>query len=81
MPKLRRLSGREVIAILERFDFRRAYQRGSHVRMARTGPRGEHQTVTVPEHRGLDVGTLHSIFRQASQFVPADDLRPWFYRE
>ncbi len=81
MPRLRRLSGREVIAILQRFGFERAYQHGSHVRLARTGPSGEHQTLTVPLHRELDLGTLHSILNQASQFVPADELHPWFYSD
>jgi hypothetical protein len=30
-------------------------------------------------HRELDAGTAAAIFRQASQYVPADQLRPHFY--
>ncbi|HHP7231190.1 MAG TPA: type II toxin-antitoxin system HicA family toxin [Xenococcaceae cyanobacterium] len=35
MPKLRRLSGVEVIAILKRFGFEIYSQRGSHVKLRR----------------------------------------------
>jgi predicted RNA binding protein YcfA (HicA-like mRNA interferase family) len=81
MPKLLRLSGREVVAILQRFGFQAAYQQGSHVRLVRRGPHGEQQGLTVPQHRELGPGLLRAIVRQASQFIPADELRPWFYSD
>ena len=37
------------------------------------------QTLTVPAHSELDTGTLRAILRQASRFVPEDDLHPFFY--
>ncbi len=81
MPRLRRLSGPEVITIFERFGFRRAHQRGSHVRLTRMTATGQHQALTVPEHRQLKPGTLRAILSQASQFIAVGDLHPWFYTE
>lgn len=79
MPKLRRLSGDEVINILAQFGFRLHAQRGSHVKLQRIGVMGERQTLTIPRHRELDRGTLHAVFRQASRFVPSDQLHPHFH--
>ena len=36
-------------------------------------------TITIPRHRDLDTGTLRAIFRQASRYIPAEELRPYFY--
>ncbi|HLA81980.1 MAG TPA: type II toxin-antitoxin system HicA family toxin [Thermoleophilia bacterium] len=79
MPRLRRLSGAEVIAILGLFGFSIRAQRGSHVKLRRELPDGTAQTLTVPAHPELDTGTCRAIFRQASRFIPEDNLRPYFY--
>lgn len=81
MPKLRRLSGSEVIRILGLFGFTVHSQRGSHVKLRRISPMGEKQTLTIPDHPELDTGTLRAIFRQASRYIPAEELRPHFYTE
>ena len=81
MPKLRRLSGFEVIRILESFVFTVHAQAGSHVKLRRIGPLGEKQTLTIPRHKELDTGTVRAIFRQASRYIPEQDLRPHFYTE
>jgi predicted RNA binding protein YcfA (HicA-like mRNA interferase family) len=81
MPRLRRLSGSDVIRILESFGFVIHSQRGSHVQLRRLGSQGERQTLTIPRHNELDTGTLRAIFRQASQYVPEEDLRLHFYSE
>jgi predicted RNA binding protein YcfA (HicA-like mRNA interferase family) len=60
MPKLPVLSGRDVVAALERLDFVQMRQRGSHVILQR-GAVG----VVVPLHRELKTGTLAGIIRQA----------------
>ena len=79
MPRLRVLSGDEVVAILSTFGFVVHSQRGSHVKLRREVAGGATQTMTVPRHRQMDPGTLRAIVRQASRFVPADDLRAHFY--
>jgi predicted RNA binding protein YcfA (HicA-like mRNA interferase family) len=78
MPKLRSLSGAEVVAIFQGFGFVVASQRGSHVKLRRAGHQGI-QTLTVPAHSELDAGTLRAIIRQAARFIPEQDLRAHFY--
>jgi predicted RNA binding protein YcfA (HicA-like mRNA interferase family) len=81
MPKLRRLSGPEVIKILAQFGFAPFAQRGSHIKVRRVRPDGIKETLTVPNHRELDTGTTRAILRQASHFIPQDQLRPHFYTD
>lgn len=81
MPRLRRLSGDDLLAILAGFGFRIHSQRGSHVKLRRVTAAGSVQTLTVPRHRELDVGTLYAIFRQATRFIPEDDLRRALYED
>ena len=80
MPKLRVLSGGQVLRILAEFGFEPCGQRGSHIKLRRIVS-GENQTLTVPNHREMDRGTLHALYRQASRFVPDSDLRPRFFTE
>ena len=79
MPRLRRLSSRDVLRILHGFDFEVAAQRGSHAKLVRISPAGERQVLIVPLHRNLVIGTLHAIYRQAARFVPSVDLRRAFF--
>ena len=80
-PRLRRLSGQEVVRILETFGFAVISQRGSHVKLRRVTSRGEKQTLTVPLHGEMAPDTLGAIFRQASQYIPQDQLRAHFYSD
>ena len=81
MPKLRRLSGPEVASIFQQFGFFILSQRGSHIKLRRINQVGEKQTFTVPNHRELDTGTCHAIFRQACRYISPDALRPFFYTD
>ena len=81
MPELRRLSGYAVIGVLEGFGFTIHAQVGSHVKLRRTGSYGQKQTLTIPCHGELDTGTLRAIFRQASRYIPDQELRPHFFTE
>lgn len=78
MPKLKRLSGPEVVKILENFGFATAGQKGSHIKLKRM-VKDSSQTLTIPRHKELDKGTLQAIYRQASRYVDEDKLRPYFY--
>ena len=78
MPRLRRLSGEEVVAIFGRFGFSVVSQQGSLIKLRRTGLSGK-QVLTVPAHHTLDSGTLRAIFRQAARFISEEELHPHFY--
>ncbi|MEO6392444.1 MAG: type II toxin-antitoxin system HicA family toxin [Pyrinomonadaceae bacterium] len=81
MPKLKRLSGAEVIKIFASFGFEPVAQRGSHVKLRRILSDGIRQSLTIPNHSELDTGTLRAIFRQALRYLSDDDLRSHFYTE
>ena len=78
MPKFKRLSGSEVIAILKQFGFEIYSQRGSHIKLRRVGMAGK-ETLTVPNHRQLDTGTCRAIYRQACRYIPESELFGDFY--
>ncbi len=63
-PKLRRVAGAEVIAVLERFGFVKIRQRGSHVILKSQTTEGAVGCV-VFFYCELAIGTLRGILRQA----------------
>ena len=36
-------------------------------------------STTIPRHKELDAGTVRAIFRQASRYIPEDQLRVLLY--
>ncbi|PZV00280.1 MAG: type II toxin-antitoxin system HicA family toxin [Leptolyngbya sp.] len=79
MPRAKRLSGAEIVSILERFGFQVYSQRGSHIKLRRENGLGK-ETLTVPNHRQLDTGTCRAIYRQACRYIPESELFPHFYQ-
>lgn len=71
MPRLPRISSRDVIRVLTALGFEKVRQTGSHVVMQK---KSENQTIgcVVPMHRELKLGTLNSILKQAQ--VTVDEL-------
>jgi predicted RNA binding protein YcfA (HicA-like mRNA interferase family) len=82
MPRLRRLSGAEIVQILEGFGFEVIDIKGSHHKLRRVVDE-QRQTLHVPVHgrKPLPMGTLRSIYREACAYIPKDDLNPHFYAE
>ncbi len=78
MHRLKILSGKEIIAIFRSFDFFIAAQKGSHVKLKRAIGNIA-QTLTIPDHKELDRGTVKAIYNQASKYISADKLRKFFY--
>ena len=64
MPRLRRLSAREICEILEENGFAEVRRRGSQIVMQKRIPDGS-LSVPVPDHREVAVGTLRAIIRQS----------------
>ena len=81
MPKLKIISGDEVIKIFLSFGFVVASQRGSHIKLRRVLSNRIKQTLTIPNHRELDKGTIQAIYRQAMRYIPEQDLMPHFFSE
>lgn len=67
MPKLKILSGFEIIT-----------QKGSHVKIRRFNENNK-QTLIIPNHKQLDTGTLRGILKQASKYIPLDELKNYFF--
>ncbi|KKR52939.1 MAG: hypothetical protein UT90_C0017G0003 [Parcubacteria group bacterium GW2011_GWA1_40_21] len=78
MPKLKRLSGREVVVFCEQYDFKVSRQKGSHINLTRLAS-GNKQVVTIPNHKEIDRGTLHNIFKKLLSFISETELRKFFY--
>ena len=66
MPKPRQLSGKEVIDIFEKFGFYEVSQKGSHIKLRRITVDGSRQTLVVPLHKKLDLGTAFGLYRQGT---------------
>lgn len=81
MPKLKQLSGDDVIKILESFGFVLVGQKGSHVKLRRVSEAGIKQTLTVPRHAELDKGTLRAIYSQALKYISDSEIRSSFYSD
>lgn len=79
MPRLKRLSGADVVGILGQFGFQVHSQRGSHIKLRRVGEVGK-ETLTIPNHQQLDTGTCRAIYRQACRYVSETELFPYFYQ-
>lgn len=61
MPKLKTLSGKEVVDIFVVLGFGVVHQRGSHVKLKRTPSPDTIETLTVPLRNELDKGTVKAI--------------------
>ena len=66
MSKLPVVSGAECVKALEQIGFLVDRQRGSHIILVREDPR---TTVSVPDYKELDRGTLRAIIRQVGLSV------------
>lgn len=80
MPKLRRLSGKEVVSFCEQHNFSTSRQKGSHINLVRVVSEVK-QVVTVPNHKEIDRGTLHNIFKKLRPYISLNDLNNFFYTE
>jgi predicted RNA binding protein YcfA (HicA-like mRNA interferase family) len=70
VPPLPIISGRACVNALTKLGFVLVRQRGSHMLIQRQEPL---VTISVPDHKELDRGTLRAIIRQAG--VSVDEFR------
>ncbi|MBU2446455.1 MAG: type II toxin-antitoxin system HicA family toxin [Bacteroidetes bacterium] len=81
MPKLKVLSGKNLVNIFQQVDFEIAEQRGSHIKLRRFLNDGTKQILTIPNHDELDKGTIKAIYRQALRYISENELKRYFYSE
>ncbi|MEJ5262634.1 MAG: type II toxin-antitoxin system HicA family toxin [Ignavibacterium sp.] len=80
MPKLKVLSGDEIIKIFKEFDFSVTSQKGGHIKISRIKD-GEKQVLVFPNHKEIDTGTLKAIYRQALKYIPESEIKKYFYHD
>ena len=64
----RDLDGKKLAALLRPYGYQITRQTGSHMRLTSALKGGEHH-VTIPAHKELSVGTLHSILREIASYL------------
>lgn len=79
MPKLRRISGDEILSALIKEDFEILRQKGSHVRLVKNSSDSK-TYITVPLHKEIDRGTLKSIIRSLERVFSKDKILEIFYK-
>ena len=80
MPKIKHISGKEVIKILESFGFVISRQKGSHIILKRIIS-SEEQVILIPNHTTIDRGTLHSIYKKLLLYLDESEIKSYFYTE
>jgi hypothetical protein len=81
MPRLRRLSGAELVGIFRGLRVRHLLSAGQPHQLRRTRPDGTAETLIIPAHNEMKLGTLHAIVAHATRYIPEVDLRPHFYTD
>ena len=81
MPKLKTLSGKDIVKIFESFNFSVVGQKGSHIKLKRLINNDFKQTLTIPNHDELDRGTIKTIYNQALRYITEKELKEYFYHE
>jgi predicted RNA binding protein YcfA (HicA-like mRNA interferase family) len=64
----RDLDGKKLAALLRVYGYEITRQTGSHLRLT-SARKGREHHVTLPAHKELSVGTLHSILREVAKYL------------
>ena len=75
MPKLPQVSGSQLVRLLKSLGYEVVRQRGSHIRLKKITPLGEH-AITIPAHKVIAKGTLSDIIGRVSLWnnIPREEL-------
>ena len=61
----------ELIKLLEKYGYVVIRQTGSHIRLLKKTEESEH-SITIPNHKPIKIGTLHSIVKDICNFNELD---------
>jgi predicted RNA binding protein YcfA (HicA-like mRNA interferase family) len=67
----RDLDGERLTSLLRPYGCEITRQSGSHMRLT-SAVKGREHHVTIPAHKELGVGTLHSILREVARYLEMD---------
>jgi predicted RNA binding protein YcfA (HicA-like mRNA interferase family) len=79
MPKLKQLSGKEVVKIFEAHGFEITRTVGSHVRLTLFKDDSSFH-ITIPLHDALKKGTLHGVIKDFELCFGKEETKKFFYR-
>ena len=69
MPRIPRdVSGKKLVQFLKRYDYKVVRQVASHIRLVSMYKGVEHK-ITIPDHRGIKIGTLNSILADVANYL------------
>jgi predicted RNA binding protein YcfA (HicA-like mRNA interferase family) len=69
MPKIpRNVSGKELVKLLERYEYKETRQTGSHIRLVSKAKGVEHR-ITIPNHQFIKIGTLNNILLDIASYL------------
>lgn len=68
----------DIIKIFINLGFFIIGQKGSHIKLRRIID-NEKQTLTIPQHKELDKGTLNAIIQQSSVYISKEEIAKYFY--
>ncbi len=63
MPKLKPISGKQLVKLFSKLDYAFDHQTSSHIILRETQP--PHRRLTIPDHDPISIGTLRAIIREA----------------
>jgi len=72
------LQKEDIIKIFINLGFFIIGQKGSHIKLRRIID-NEKQTLTIPQHKELDKGTLNAIIQQSSVYISKEEIAKYFY--
>ncbi len=78
MPRLKDLSGQEVLSFFESQGFSVVSQSSSHIKIRRVIS-GNKQTLIIPNHQSIRKGTIREIYNQAIHYISEEILHVFFY--
>ncbi len=78
MRKLKQLSAREIITLLQKYDFQITHQKGSHIKLKRFFL-NKSQILIIPNHKNLKKGTLKALYNQIGCYLSKSEIDSFFY--
>ncbi len=64
----RDISGKELLKLLNKYDYKITRRTGSHIRLTSTYKGIEHK-ITIPDHQTIKIGTINNILSDVADYL------------